>query len=125
EPATEPHVLRRQAFTALIELLARVGSERPVVAWIDDLQWGDLDSAGLLREIARDAPARLLLILGYRSEERDPMLRDIRPAPGDAAMVWDIGLGPLDPEAARTLAGRLAPAPLADVQLDVIAAESR
>jgi eukaryotic-like serine/threonine-protein kinase len=102
--------IRRQAFGAFRELLAQIGDRRTLIVHIDDLQWGDLDTAGLLRDVLRppDAPI-MLLILAYRSEdqERSPCVRVLAQEPiGAEARVH---LGPLSADAAEALVRELLP----------------
>src|SRR5712692_9062001 len=104
--------LQRRAFQALRELFVRVADRQPLVLFIDDLQWGDVDSGTLLEHLMSppDPPA-LLLIGCYRSEEANtaPLLKSVlSKRPPDVSLeMRDIVVGELSASEAQELARAL------------------
>ena len=100
----------RRAIGALRELLARMGDRYPLVVYIDDLQWGDEDSAAMLSDLLQPPDPPLLLFLGtYRSEDGDTSrflqsFRRIQFQRESPLEFMHIDIGPLDPPDATRLA---------------------
>lgn len=68
----DPVALRRRGFVALKRILGRLGEQRRVVIFIDDLQWGDADSARFAWELLSPPGAPALLLAGaYRDDEAE------------------------------------------------------
>ncbi len=132
--AIDPLLVRQQAFQALGRLLAAVGERHKLVLFIDDLQWGDIDSAQLLADVLAQEPApRMLMLFSYRSEyQNNPCLREFRRA-------WESGripareleVLPLTEQESRELAGKLLAdsgvirEQIDDAQIDRIVAQAR
>ncbi len=97
---------RDAAFAALRHLLIGIASLRPMILWVDDLQWSDAEGlhrlAGLL---APPDPPPLMVILSYRSE-------DAHTRPELAQLITTLGgeqieIEPLSAEEAIALAASL------------------
>ncbi len=98
--------VRHRAFGALRELLAGITEVQPLVLFVDDAHWGDLDSAALLLELLRPPEApQLLLLMTCRDDEADksPLLAELR-AQWPGGELREIVIGPLDIADAQGLA---------------------
>ncbi len=107
QPNDDLSSLRRRAFEALRELLTALAERQPLVVFVDDAQWGDVDSAVLLLDLLRSAKAPpLLLVVTYRDDEAEssPFLKELRERWPDGAETRDVPVGPLDAENAYRLA---------------------
>ena len=100
-------MVRQLAFGALRELFAPLSKKQHVVLFVDDVQWGDTDSAALLVELMRppEAPP-ILLLTTHRTEEEEtsPFLADMRARWPEDAEARELTVGPLTPDDARQLA---------------------
>ncbi len=111
QPA-DPQELRRRAFSALRYLLTRLAERRPVVVCVDDLQWGDVDSALFLGDlISRPDRPPVLVLLIYRNEDAGgPAVAEVNRRMATATVPADVRMldvPPLANEDARDLVGKL------------------
>jgi eukaryotic-like serine/threonine-protein kinase len=107
----ELEALRRRAITALRDLLGRMRDQQPLLVVIDDVQWGDSDSARLLRDLLSEDCPPVMFLFCYRTEERHDgefidLLREALERQ-HSATVSEVEVGPLGDEAARELAAAL------------------
>jgi predicted ATPase/transcriptional regulator with GAF, ATPase, and Fis domain len=115
----------RYVFQSFVGALAR--REHPLVIFLDDLQWADAATLGLLQPLLTGQDIRFLLLIGaYRDNEvdaRHPLMRTVSALESAGAPLRHIVLGPLQlPELTflvrDTLHGQLADVePLARVIL--------
>ncbi len=115
----DPHEERRRAFRAMRELLSRMTDRWPMILYLEDLQWGDADSAALLWEVLKPPdPPPALLILNYRTHDRhsSPFLRALLDgfSVGDSLPVHQVQLHELSLDEARQLASTQLKTPLSD-----------
>jgi predicted ATPase len=109
----DPQEMRRKAFTAFRELIAQIAARHVVILAIDDLQWGDLDSALLLVELLiASNPPRILLLGTYRNDFSEAgacmkTLRAVLGTAGSGRAFYELDIAPLDDDDARELASEV------------------
>jgi serine/threonine protein kinase len=121
--------LRQRAFAALKQLLASLAEQRPLVIFVDDLQWGDLDSARLLRELLSEPRRPALLFIGTHRDRDDgassPLLAELFDLHGAFRASQRIALGPLSDTSIETLAKQLLGETHGAISSDEIAKKSQ
>jgi serine/threonine protein kinase len=101
---------RQLAFAALRKVLQNISRHSRIVAWLDDVQWGDEDSGMLLRELLRgpDRP-RMLIVLSYRAEDEtsSPCLRFLHEDVELWSSTIEMPIEPLDYTESKVLVDKL------------------
>lgn len=123
---------RRRAFGALRQILGDLAREHTLILYIDDVQWGDEDSAQLIEHLIRPPePPPLMLVMAWRDEDRhtSPFLRALLATlaqhQGEMS-VHELPVDELAPHEAQELADRLLEAaPEARVHAPRIIREAR
>jgi eukaryotic-like serine/threonine-protein kinase len=114
-PAPDAEARKRRAFAGLSQLLALVARRAPLAVFLDDLQWGDRDSAGFLAELLGEGGPPFLLVLSHRAAgegeargapTQGPLLDELR-VRAPRHQVRPLELAPLAPEEAAQLARAL------------------
>lgn len=111
QPAGEEASARGRLYEAVARLVQSLSAERPVILFIDDVQWSDVASLDVLRYAIRrwtEAGARVLPLFAIRTEAlaQTPALEEWVAGASRDNQVERIELGPLSPaEAGQLLRG--------------------
>jgi eukaryotic-like serine/threonine-protein kinase len=129
--APPARTLQSAAARALGQLLGRLAANKPLVLLVDDLQWGDEDSARLLYDVfGSEGAPRCLLVIAYRSDlyAKSRCMLALRQGTDcleDELDCAEIHLGPLDPNDARALGTMLADGRVPAHKIEAMASNSK
>ena len=110
----EPMARKQQLLDSVTHLILKISTSQPILIILDDLQWADPSSFGLLHYLARNMRSAHALILGtYRIEELEeqvggkPTLLDTLRFMRSEDLVEEITLGRLGKTEVKTLLNAL------------------
>lgn len=115
--------LRSRAFSALRELFENLARERPVVLFVDDVQWADADSHLLLADLLRGPGApQLCFVATLRVDaEARPDLKELS---GKWGKFVRLALAPLSPVESKELAAAVLGHSVAPQLIEAVALEA-
>ncbi len=86
----DPQELRRRGFRALKSVFAKLARLRPLVIFVDDAHWGDVDSAVFLAELLHGSEVGVLVIIAHRPEDYLGIVAQLKRPPGGNARRGDV-----------------------------------
>ncbi len=102
----DPQELRLRGFASLRHLLGKLAKLRPVYIFIDDVHWGDHDSAAFLCDLLHRPDANMCIVLAHRPEDYLGVVAALRRAPAGVnrgADIRDLEVPPMSNEEAKEL----------------------
>jgi tetratricopeptide (TPR) repeat protein/tRNA A-37 threonylcarbamoyl transferase component Bud32 len=106
----DPAELRRRGFQGLRSVLVKLARMRPLVLFVDDAHWGDIDSVMFLGELIHQPDPAMLVLVAHRPEDYLGVVAKLKHPQGGARRgdVRDIEIGALADSEAVTLVSQLA-----------------
>jgi eukaryotic-like serine/threonine-protein kinase len=104
--------LRLRGFASLRQLLSKLAKLRPVFIFIDDVHWGDHDSATFMAELLHRPDTNMCVIMAHRPEDYLGVVAALHKAPGGNARGSDVRellLPPMNDDDAQQLVLTITP----------------
>jgi len=86
----DPQELRRRGFRALKSVFAKLARLRPLVIFVDDAHWGDVDSTVFLADLLHGSEPGMLVIIAHRPEDYLGIVAQLKRPPGGNARRGDV-----------------------------------
>jgi predicted ATPase len=103
-PLEERLAERHRVFWAVVEILGSLGA---AVLVLEDLHWADEQTIDFISYLLGDLPAKLAVVLTFRSEEAQPRVRALTARVPDTIDRAHLALAPLDAKKTGALAAAI------------------